>query len=128
MFATTQLLLGFGGKLRRGINGYESRGKTVCGRLGGGACSPAGRPALLLGFLARNAEHDSGSGSRPGESPSDGTVTAARILKTSSDRVMDQSVQRALNRTPRLPAFPDGVTANELTYTIRFNLNAKLGY
>jgi TonB family protein len=55
----------------------------------------------------------------------DGTIISAELTTPSGDEVLDKSVERALRRVTRLPAFPAGARDEERTFRIRFSLDAK---
>jgi TonB family protein len=57
----------------------------------------------------------------------DGRVVRAMIIDRSGNRVLDLSVQRALDTVTKLPPFPEGARDEERTFTIDFNLKAKRG-
>lgn len=56
----------------------------------------------------------------------DGTVLSRRITKKSGRTELDRTVQRALDRVNKVPAFPSGSTDEQRTFTIDFNLTDKL--
>jgi colicin import membrane protein len=56
----------------------------------------------------------------------DGTVLSRRITKKSGRTELDKTVQRALDRVNKVPAFPSGSTDEQRTFTIDFNLTDKL--
>jgi TonB family protein len=55
----------------------------------------------------------------------DGTVISAHIVTPSSDKSVDNSVQKTLDRVHDIAPFPDGAKEKERTYIINFNLKAK---
>jgi TonB family protein len=57
----------------------------------------------------------------------DGTVLSRRITRKSGRTELDRSVQRALDRVNKVPAFPSGSTDEQRTFEIEFNLTDKLG-
>lgn len=57
----------------------------------------------------------------------DGRVISSRITKRSGVSSLDRSVQDALNRVKRVPAFPAGSTDEKREFRINFNLTNKLG-
>jgi TonB family protein len=57
----------------------------------------------------------------------DGRVARAVIVEGSRVRSVDQSVQRALDKVTKLPAFPEGTKDTERTFTIKFSLKARRG-
>jgi len=54
----------------------------------------------------------------------DGTVITARIITSSGDAKVDDSVQRALERVPSVPPLPDQLKVQQ-DFTISFNLETK---
>ena len=59
---------------------------------------------------------------------SNGTVVAKRITKRSGDRVVDESVQRTLEKVTTIGRpFPEGSKDKERTYIIPFNMKTKRG-
>lgn len=55
----------------------------------------------------------------------DGTVKSAKITLPSGNAALDQSVQRALDRVKKVPAFPPGAKDKERTFNINFNLKSR---
>jgi TonB family protein len=55
----------------------------------------------------------------------DGRIIRATIVDRSGNRVLDLSVQKALDSVTKLPAFPEGSRDDQRTFTIDFNLKAK---
>jgi TolA protein len=55
----------------------------------------------------------------------DGRVVSAKISNKSGDVSLDKSVQQALDRVRRLPAFPVGATDETRTFNLIFNLKSK---
>lgn len=55
----------------------------------------------------------------------DGTVLSRKILKRSGRSELDRTVQDALNRVKKVPAFPSGSTDEQRTFRINFNLADK---
>jgi TonB family protein len=56
---------------------------------------------------------------------SDGTVISARIIDSSGDAALDESVQKTLERVTFIAPFPEGTTDKQRTYTISFNPQIK---
>jgi TonB family protein len=56
---------------------------------------------------------------------SDGTVISARIIDSSGDAALDDSVQKTLERVTFIAPFPEGTTDKQRTYTISFNPQIK---
>ncbi len=54
-----------------------------------------------------------------------GKVKEARIITSSGNRTLDQSVRQLLDRVQSVPPFPEGAQAEERVYTITFNTKAK---
>jgi TonB family protein len=52
---------------------------------------------------------------------SDGTVISARIVDSSGDGALDDSVQKTIERVTFVAPFPGGSTDKKRTYTINFN-------
>lgn len=52
---------------------------------------------------------------------SDGTVISARIVDSSGDGALDDSVQKTIERVTFVAPFPEGSTDKQRTYTINFN-------
>ena len=55
----------------------------------------------------------------------DGRIVRAVIIDPSGQRGLDLSVQRALDKVTKLPAFPADVKDEQRTFTIKFDLEAK---
>jgi TonB family protein len=55
----------------------------------------------------------------------DGRIIRATIVDRSGNRVLDLSVQKALDSVTKLPPFPEGSRDDQRTFTIDFNLKAK---
>lgn len=56
----------------------------------------------------------------------DGTVASSSIIKESGSRLVDRSIQNALNRVTTIGvAFPAGAKESQRTFTINFSLKAK---
>ena len=56
----------------------------------------------------------------------DGTVASSSIIKESGSRLVDRSIQNALNRVTSIGvAFPAGAKESQRTFTINFSLKAK---
>jgi len=56
----------------------------------------------------------------------DGTIRSARVINGCGDSLIDGSVEGALRRVERAPAFPEGAKDSERTFIIGFNLKARL--
>jgi TonB family protein len=56
----------------------------------------------------------------------DGTIRSARVIDACGDSLIDGSVEAALRRVTRAPAFPEGSKDSERTFVIGFNLRARL--
>jgi len=56
---------------------------------------------------------------------SDGTVISARIIDSSGDAALDDSVQKTLERVTFIAPFPEGTTDKQRIYTISFNPQIK---
>jgi TonB family protein len=54
----------------------------------------------------------------------DGTVISSTIVSPSGDSVWDNAVQRTLDQVTTVPAFPEGATEDQRSYTIDFNPQA----
>ena len=54
-----------------------------------------------------------------------GHVISARIIRRSSNSLLDKSVQRALDKVKFVAPFPEGSRDEQRTFTINFNLKAK---
>jgi TonB family protein len=57
----------------------------------------------------------------------DGTVKEARLIRSSGNSLLDQSVEMVLRRVRFAVRLPDGAKENERTVTINFNVKAKQG-
>lgn len=57
----------------------------------------------------------------------DGTVKEARLIQTSGNALVDQSVQMTLRRVRFAVPLPDGAKESQRTVTIKFNVKAKRG-
>jgi TonB family protein len=55
----------------------------------------------------------------------DGAIISAEIIKSSSEPVLDKSVERALRMVPKLPPFPAASHDEQRSFLIRFNLESK---
>ena len=55
-----------------------------------------------------------------------GDVLSARIERRSGNSTLDKSVQRALDKVKFVAPFPSGAKEEQRTFTINFNLKAKL--
>jgi TonB family protein len=55
----------------------------------------------------------------------DGTIIKAELVSPSGERLLDKSVERALQFVTRLPAFPAGSHDEERVFTIQFSLDLK---
>ena len=56
----------------------------------------------------------------------DGTIRSARVINACGDSMIDGSVEAALRRVTRAPAFPEAAKDSERTFIIGFNLRARL--
>jgi TonB family protein len=55
----------------------------------------------------------------------DGTIISAEIVTPSGERLLDKSVERALQSVPRLPSFPPASHDDQRTFRIQFSLELK---
>jgi len=55
----------------------------------------------------------------------DGRIISAELVRSSDDRALDKSVERALREVTKLPPFPASTEDTQRTFVIRFNLEAK---
>jgi TonB family protein len=55
----------------------------------------------------------------------DGSIILAELVRSSGDKEVDRSVERALREVTQLPPFPASTRDTQRTYIIQFNLEAK---
>jgi TonB family protein len=55
----------------------------------------------------------------------DGSIVSAELVRSSDDRALDKSVERALRAVTKLPPFPPEAQDEQRTFVIRFSLDAK---
>jgi TonB family protein len=55
----------------------------------------------------------------------DGSVVSSRIIKSSGDRLLDESIRGALDSVQFIEAFPDSFRESQRTVTINFNPQIK---
>ena len=54
----------------------------------------------------------------------DGSIISAELVRSSDDRTLDKSVERALRMVTKLPPFPAGMRDEQCTFKFRFNPTA----
>ena len=118
--------------LAEGVQGSGAEKTTVVvPGIGGGGEASAGYNEVVKSLYYRAWVTDDSLNAGPAGPVAlivverDGTIRSAELITPSGDAALDKSVDRALRRVSKLPAFPEGAKDEERTFRIRFNLDAK---